>query len=931
MKYRRPLRSHLSLFSLLPGVICALLVGAYLSYAMMRDVGALQATTGKAFGDNIAHLAYTPITDKNFASLQHIALITLENPIVHSISFYDNDKQVVSHAGPRHEIIDSDEDRFFTTELQEISSTRNRQVIIPITQPRLTAELALNTSNTPHQSAQAGWVRIELSYDYLLLQKYKSAFVDFFIVTLILAATFWLTTPFGDRLVSTIKEQIEGALAISRGNHGAGLPASNIQELYALSDAIDRMRRAMFEQQAGLQQHIEQSTKDLRDNMELIEIQNIELNLARREAVQANKVKSEFLANTSHEIRTPLNSIIGFSKLLQKTPLSMQQQDYLQNIQKSSEGLLTIINDVLDLSKIEAGKLVLDHIGFDLYDTVEDILQILAPGAHEKGLELLHMIYSDVPRHLLGDSLRLKQILTNLISNAIKFSEQGRVVVRVAMTSFVQQHAIIKIDVTDTGKGLPNNNNAIFNAFNQLDSSSTREHGGTGLGLAISRKLVEQMSGDIGYHSEPGNTTFWFTFRAEIATDCPETENYSLGERHILVCDREPLCRLALSHSLTRWGSHPIITEQLDQVIPAIEHYADSNHPVDVALIGLAVNHSQDDIIAVQQLVRKIRRNYACKVILCTPTSSKYDFADTFGESIQHLSKPATEKRLFIALRHALQLQSDIPSSEGSRNTLSTLTNRNVLAVDDNPSNLKLISTILREMGANVLEASNGPEAIQLFETSKIDIVFMDIQMPGMDGIETTQQLRQRQKNLSFKTPIIALTAHALAEQRQHLLLSGMDDYLSKPASEQQLLRMLEKWLQADPQVTIDSETTTDDSQLPCVDIRDAMATTGNRPELAAEMLSTLIASIPSSKLHINKAIADENFTKAAEETHRLHGASCYCGTTKLKNTCQSLETALNLKDAKKISESLANLNEAILELEIWQQTNKPLTYFQQA
>jgi two-component system sensor histidine kinase BarA len=924
MKYRRNLRSHLSLFSLLPGVLCALLVGGYLSYSLMRDIDNLEKSTGKAFSEQISHIAYEAMTQDNIPALQHIALVTLENPFVRAVSFYDAQQQVISHAGPEHEMASGNEDAYFTNVLQEILTTRNYQIVIPVTQPRLSAELAFKNPTKLLPPKNIGWIRLELSNDYLLLQKYKTFLLDAFIIGFILAATFWIATPFSDRLTSTIKEQTHGALEISRGNYAATLPDSGIAELRALSDAIHTLRRAMLEQQAGLQHSVEQSTKDLRDNMELIEIQNIELNLARRAAVQANRVKSEFLANTSHEIRTPLNSIIGFSKLLQKTSLSNQQMDYLQNIQQSSEGLLTIINDVLDLSKIEAGKLVLDHIGFDLYDTVEDILQILAPGAHEKGLELIHMIYSDVPRHLIGDSLRLKQILTNLISNAIKFSEKGRVAVRIAMTSLVQQHAIIKVDITDTGKGLPNDNTAIFNAFNQLDSSSTREHGGTGLGLAICKKLVEQMSGDIGYHSETANTTFWFTFRAEIATDHPEINNNIFGNHHILICDPEPLCRLTLSHSLTRWGSHPIITESTDQIIHSIEHYAHTSEPIDVAIIGLPVNQTGGDIIKTQNMLKRLRDETDCKIILCAPTYSKYNFSGILGESIQHLAKPTTEKRLFAALLHALNLDNGKnPYQDLMQNQAATITGKTILAVDDNPSNLQLISTVLRDLGATVLEATNGKEALTIFTSEAIDIVFMDIQMPEMDGIETTQRIRQLQKNASIRTPVIALTAHALAEQRQYLLQSGIDDYLSKPTTEQQLIRMIEKWHIRDAQ----SDTETPEKNA-CIDIDNAMKNTGNRPELAGEMLSALLELLPSSKTNINQAITDNDLDKAIHETHKLHGASCYCGTVLLKEACQALEIALKNGNQEVIIETATVVNQSIDAIETWRQNHNPLQYF---
>ncbi len=939
MKYKSNLRSHISLFTLVPGVICSLLIGAYLTYALVRDVNQYEQDMGKAYGEQVSSQAFIPASTGDVPALQNIAQLALEYPLVHAISFYDTHQQVLAHAGPRHQSIAHSDVTPFSNQSVAINYGANRQLFTPIFKPRLSTSLDKKGSYIPADTTEiTGWVRIEFSQSFMLLHKYKTILIDIVIVAIVLACAFWFSTPFSDRLAGTIRALSQSAREISDGNTTVTMPNSDVTELNELGQAIDNMRSAIAEQQAGLQQHIEQSTRDLRETLETIEIQNIELDLARREAVQASRVKSEFLANTSHEIRTPLNSILGFSRLLLKTPLSTQQQDYLQNIRKSSENLLTIINDVLDLSKIEAGKLVLDYMSFDLQEILEEILQILAPGAHEKGLELLHMFYSDVPRQLLGDPLRLKQVLTNLISNAIKFSDQGNIVVRVAVEKNDSQQALLKIDVSDSGKGLPNNETSIFNAFSQLDSSSTREYGGTGLGLAISKKLVEQMGGDIGYSSEAGNTTFWFTVRFDIATHTtPATEYKDLIDRQVLIYDREPLCRLALSHSLTDWGTHPVLADSIEQVLPAVSRHAASSIPLDAVILGLPVKHQQKELELMMACIEQLSAQYHCPVLLCIPTSAKHSLPDTLQAAVHHLPKPVTTRRLYSTLCHSLGLKSTASMVErsDSHQASSHTQSLRVLTVDDNLSNLKLISTLLRDMGVSVLEAQNGHEALQVFQEQQPDLIFMDIQMPIMDGIEATKKIRQLEKqsgNGKKHTPIIALTAHALAEQRQHLLMSGLDDYLSKPATEQQLLRALEKW-QAKQESNIRSPAAyaplpPDEGWITCIDKNAALKSSGGRTEIAIEMLGLLLKNLPQDRELINAALHSQDLIVAQEHIHKLHGACCYCGVPELKNCCNAMESILKKNLTAHIGDVLTAFNRAVDRLLAWQQRNSLHDFF---
>ncbi len=590
-------------------------------------------------------------------------------------------------------------------------------------------------------------------------------------------------------------------------------------ELNELQQDLVKTLRRLHTSFQELKNHAEQTEDDLRLAFDEMEMQNISIRNARDAAVSASQTKSAFLANISHELRTPLNSIDGFINLLSRHGgLSAEQDLYVQTIRKSSAHLLALVNDVLDFSKIEAGKLVLDNHEFDLYAIIYDVVDMLSPLAAEKDLRLAVMFYDDVPRHLLGDALRVKQVLTNLVNNAIKFTDDGEVVVRVSLDD---EDDLIEISVQDTGRGItPDHRNVLFQSFSQGDPSITRQYGGTGLGLVISKQLIFLMGGGIGFFDnaeQAGNqvdesgkaqkikgTTFWFTLPMRLSNS---------EEQRLLT--QEPMWQLPTVFeqfgnnsplSMLVWIEHlpsvqvlrgslrelPIEITLATSLPGLLEQLKELGNRWDWVIVD---NHTSEDTTS---LLKQVRLHYAGRLALFG-YQINLDPELLSRYQARPLYQPLDRRQLYQMLDTANRpmVETSLPQWHGFR----------VLAVDDHPPNLLVLEALLAELGIAVVSVNSGFDAIdymqqQFHESDKaVDLIFMDIQMPRMSGSEAATRIRQLeaeqvQADGSIKhLPIVALTAHSLSDERDKLLASGIDDYVGKPISQVQLLQILQRWL----------------------------------------------------------------------------------------------------------------------------------------
>lgn len=852
------IRDRMLLMALVPPTLIALILGFYVINLRIQELAQIHQDKGEALTRQMIPVARNALISGNRSLLADQVAVMLETPSVVDVVITDRRGEVVLRRNRPLQEDTADASRFNRW-------LRSRKRDETLFTRAITA--------TADEDDLLGEVTIRLSRTLTRMRQMEVLFNGTLIIGVGLLISYFLALSTSRDIVVPVLRLTRAVRSFRRGQLTRRVPEVSGGELGTLERGINAMADALLATRQDLQGQIYQSNAELRTTLEELEIKNVELDLARQRAEEANRVKSRFLANMSHEIRTPVNGILGFARLLADSPLPAEPQEYTQIIRQSAENLLGIIEDILDFSRIEAGKLSLHPVDFDLARLLEEVTGMLAPLAFEKRLELVPLLYRDVPTLVHGDAQRVRQVLTNLLGNAVKFTLHGQITVRAILADETDAGPVIRFTVTDTGIGIDaRQQQQIFQPFTQVDARATRQFGGTGLGLFISERLVRAMGGEIGVDSTPGKgSAFWFTVPLERShgTITEEAPLRPLGGQRVLVWDAFPLSRLALRHRLESWGLAVEEAETPQQLLQRAHRQP--------ALIVAGLSAQDLRLSEVTAQFQALRAGGCQVVALINALDPAIHAEIRAAGAVACLPKLLHRQEL-----HARLCQLLVPGGPCALVPAATHQRQGILAgcrllvADDNRINLRLLATLLRRQGAEVDEASEGQGALERFARQRYAAVLLDVHMPVMSGLDAVRAMR-RLEVAGQRTPILAVTANAVPEEWVKFREAGMDDCLVKPVNEADLLALLGRYgvgsmSAAEPGLA---------THMPSPLVQDPALTALLREDLSAQRAALAVAW------------GQTNRDTLQSLAHKVHGSAAFCRLPALKTAAAALENHL--------------------------------------
>lgn len=883
------IRKRVLLLALLPTAITVFSLVGYFTYSSIQDVDTALKNRGHDLSLYLSKVSEVSIFSGNIGLLErHIKSTFIEGDI-YQVTILDHDQNTITSI--THDNKKKNNSKPYSFLIKENYLTFNANII--------------DTSNVTSNELNLGSVILTMSTTQATYQQFNIFIRSLIIAFIGLILSTILALYISQGVINPIQSLTSAVRRIAAGNLNVHVNIDSSGELGTLVKGFNNMTEELSISRHNLQNQVHAATSTLKNTLEELEKKNITLDISKSMALDASRIKSEFLANMSHEIRTPMNGIIGFVELLEKTKLSQQQHQYIETIHVSSNSLLTIINDILDFSKIESGKLDIEIIEFDLLEVVEEIITIMLPLAQKKEIELIFHRAIDMPRFLFGDPARIRQILLNLIGNAIKFTQHGYVAIRILFSKISDNNFDFKFTITDTGVGMSEaNKQRLFNAFTQADTSITRRFGGTGLGLVISRSLANLLHGEINFESTlDSGSVFWLSLPLRQSFQMHDYDLTNVKEKHVILYESTPQLRLSSRQLLNSWKSN---IQQVNHIKQLNSLLNSKMVDFDYMIIGISINQTQQKVDFSGLINRCKEKHIPVFALISTDSHELYKDYYKQGFSLCLFRNSPFNK--------ILNDINDYFSGKSNNTDTETVTirnsgyyadwpNLNILIVDDNKINLHLAQSILTNWNINTHTATNGLEAVKICDSIRFDLIFMDLHMPEMDGIDATTSIRHG-SSFNSEAIIIALTANAMPEEQEKILAAGMNDILIKPVTEQQIYEKIIQYCkikktnnnqhQVSSEIPKATYEILPSTELECFNHEEAIKLAGGNSELATELFDMLIKELPVYEDKIKLALARDEIKDLKYFTHKINGATSYCGVPKLRHHVAKLEANID-------------------------------------
>lgn len=891
------IKYQLRITTLIPAFLVALLFAFFYNGLFGKDLKQHMSRLGEAYIRQLLPAAQYAMLRNDYRTLQGLINASTINPEVKALAFYNADGRLIAYRGGKHSIHKPFNPPDYTGDYIESKQINPFTInfIAPITIPKFnlyssTEFKELSTPKIFQADDILGWLSIDIDTQSLLIKRYQMLIVTIFITLFGLLMGLTIHYFLSKRIYMPIARLRRSMKQILSNEFETEIRVSSPGELGIIEKGCAHLQRQYLNTVRDLNHHIEIATADLQQSLELLEEKNIELSLEKKKTEEKSRQKSEFIANMSHEIRTPMNGVIGFTNVLLESKLDPLQLDYVKTIKSSAQDLLSIINDILDFSKIDAGKLNLDCIPLDIRGCIDEVLSLASPNAHKKGIDLIPITDINVPKMVLGDPLRIKQIISNLVTNAVKLTDHGYVLIRTKIEQETDKDYTLLFAITDTGIGIsPEDQTKLFTAFNQADTSITRRYGGSGLGLVICKKLCEEMHGRISLTSEINKgSTFSARIKVEklVAYEIEKNQTHRFAHLKIICFDDNPLHLEAIGNGLGFWGIEAIRVDSFNKLSRTLTKHKDCK----IAFIN--VNQGCE-----RQAAELIAKHEQIPFVLISKWPIN-DFAALGARGF--LYKPISIQKLQDLIE---SIANENQTEKNTNQELDTLREQlrflhpEILIAEDNPVNKMLLTSLLNN-NANITTVDDGEMAVTACEDKKFDMILLDLHMPKLNGLEAAKMIRQ--KSLMNKpSPIVIITASSSDLSSIDMKKSGVDFCFQKPIDEKQLLIQILRIVDKTKHAAIDWQL--------CV-----QKVSGNQA-LAEEFLAKFIEELYKNREEFIELMHQKNVKELADLAHKLHGACCFCGVPILQKRVAQLEKlARRTTNADNLTEAFTDLIQSI-------------------